>query len=227
MHGDIINLSRVMQDNRDGPDLYRRLRRVLPSLDELELARQQLLDESRGDSPIDRAYAYFINSWLSMNGIAGTPAGEDGRRGISRRFTSNGGDPATRFVNAVDSIPAFRRRLRGVMILRSCGIELCERIEDKEGTVIYADPPYFNKTESYVHDFAAADHGRLAEALSRFRLTKVIVSYYDDPQLAELYPGWRRIDCTMNKNLVNPTVTGGKRSAPEVLLSNDRQPDLF
>jgi DNA adenine methylase len=223
LHGDLINLARVLQDDREGPRLYRRLRRVLASAAELEDARCRLNGADLGETGPARAYAYFINSWLSMNGIAGTPSGEDGRRGICRRFTSNGGDPATRFVSAVASIPAFRRRLRGVTVMRDCGIELCEKIEDKRGTVIYADPPYFCKTTPYVHDLTDEQHNRLARALGRFRHTRVVVSYYDDPRLRELYAGWQHLDCTMTKSLVNPTSQGEKTSAPEVLLLNRPQ----
>lgn len=34
------------------------------------------------------------------------------------------------------------------------------------------------------------DHARLAKELLRFKRARVVVSYYDDPRLAELYPDW-------------------------------------
>lgn len=228
LHGDLINLARCIADDRLGPQLYRRLRRVLAAQAELEVARQRLHDRPMVNGlDLERAQDYFVNSWLSMNGTAGTfgagesPDGPPVRRGIVRRFSSEGGAPAVRFASAVDSIPSWRRRLRRVFVLRSDGLELCERIEDREGTVIYADPPYLVKGEAYVHDFESADHERLATALRRFKATRCVVSYYTHPDLEKLYPGWAVLDVSVTKSLVN----GGRQTrqrvvAPEVLLIN-------
>jgi DNA adenine methylase len=117
-----------------------------------------------------------------------------------------------------------------VTIMSRCGIELCEKIEDAEGTVIYADPPYLMKGAKYVHDFATADHKRLADVLRRFKRTRVVVSYYDDPKLDGLYPDWHKVDCTRTKTLVNAGMRDhvGKTVAPEVLLINEpKQTELF
>jgi DNA adenine methylase len=163
LHGDLINLARVIQHPVEGPSLYRRLRRALNS--------QELFADSRkhcnGCEEIteldpDRAYHYFLTSWQGMNGVAGTSRYN---LGFARRLTKNGGHAARRFASTVDSIPAWRRRLRAVTILSADGIELCERIEDAPGTVIYADPPYLNKGAKYLHDFDWLAHRRLAKAL--------------------------------------------------------------
>jgi site-specific DNA-adenine methylase len=65
-----------------------------------------------------------------------------------------------------------------VTILSECGISLCERFEDSDGTVNYCDPPYLVKGAKYTHDFTSADHKRWANALQRFQRTRVVVSYY-------------------------------------------------
>ena len=123
-----------------------------------------------------------------------------------------------------------------MIILRQCGIDLAEQIEDREGTVIYADPPYLTTTRvsgAYLHDFAPArgnslfgesggDHERLAAALGRFRRTRVVVSYYDSPDLDDLYPGWTKTVVTIAKNLANPSAEAGRVDAPEVLLTRAR-----
>ncbi|MEM7622985.1 MAG: hypothetical protein AAF235_07250, partial [Planctomycetota bacterium] len=104
-----------------------------------------------------------------------------------------------------------------------CAIEMASRLEDSADWSVYADPPYIEKGAKYVHDFEYGDHARLADALSRFERTKVVVSYYEHPELDRLYPGWHRVSCPMNKGLVNGS--GSKQSdgtvmAPEVLLLN-------
>jgi DNA adenine methylase len=220
LHADLVNLARVLQCPRLGPALYRRLRRVLASQDLFadSLAAVRSAEAPDGPDP-DRAFHYFVASWQGMNGVAGTSSFNTN---FCRRFSSLGGDAGARWVGAVRSIPAWRRRLERVQVLRCDGVELCEKIEDREGVVVYADPPYLVKGAKYLHDFAAADHKRLAAALGRFKRTRVVVSYYAHPDLAALYPGWHERPVSVAKVLVNSGKrdSGGRTDAPEVLLSN-------
>lgn len=222
LHGDLVNLARCIQHPKLGPAIYRRLRRVMSCeatfRDSLTFIRADQFDEDCGLVP-DRAYHYFIASWQGMNGVAGTSSFNTN---FARRFSSLGGDTGARWSGVVRSIPAFRRRLERVQVLRSDGIELAAKIEDREGTVIYADPPYLVKGAKYKHDFKLKDHARLAKVLRRFKKTRVVVSYYEHAYLARLYPGWsvRPIDAA--KSMVNSgkrDQTGATR-APEVLIVN-------
>lgn len=231
LHGDLVNLARVLKHESASGKLYWRLRRTLVS----EQQHGESVDYLRKTSPPqlfdeDRAYHYFVASWLSMNGMAGVAT--TSAHNFARRYTSNGGSPGTRFVAAVESLPDWHERLRAVIVLNGCGIELCERIEDKAGTAIYVDPPYLAKGANYVHDFEKSDpkalhplvkqyghHGRLALALNRFKLTRVVVSYYEHPDLARLYPGWTKKRIAMTKAMVNAGKRqAGREDAPEVLL---------
>jgi site-specific DNA-adenine methylase len=89
---------------------------------------------------------------------------------------------------------------------------LIGRAEDKQGSVIYVDPPYFE-------NFKEEDHVDLARALRRFRKTRVVLSYYLHPLLKDLYldHGWAIIHQDVQKNL---SATKGAVTAPEVLLVN-------
>jgi DNA adenine methylase len=223
LHDDLVNLARVIQDPRLGPALYRRLRRTLfgePFFrDSLDVVRNSEVDWMCAPD-VDRAYHYFVVSWMGMNGMAGVSKLSTN---FARRFSSLGGDPAVRFRGAVGSIASWRRRLDRVQVLQSDGIELCEKIEDRVGTVIYADPPYLVKGFKYRHDFSEAHHERLATALGRFRRTRVVVSYYEHPLIASLYPGWRVRPLEATKGVVNQSKRDqtGATKAPEVLLIND------
>jgi DNA adenine methylase len=217
LHGDLINLARVVQDQQLGPALYRKLRRTM--------FHEQLLDDSRrslqGELHVfDRAYHYFVHSWMGRNGVGGTTSAAG--QAFCLRFTSNGGSPSKRFSSAVDSIPAWSRRLRNVIILQRDAFELLGSIEDKAGTVIYLDPPYVTKGARYTHDFAGADHARLRDCITRFKQTRVVVSYYDHPTVRELYAGWTLVDCTMTKSLVSmgARAKDNDTKAPEVLIIN-------
>ncbi|HOI56010.1 MAG TPA: DNA adenine methylase [Phycisphaerae bacterium] len=233
LHGDIVNLANVIRDSRLGAMLYRRLRRTMMHetlfaeadaiirAGERDGTARRLADGlGTDDERLERAYLYFLVSWMGRNGTAGTPASHKGT--FCARFTNRGGHAGRRFSGAVDSIPAWRRRLRNLTILRRDIFEIAERIADEDRSVIYCDPPYIAKGASYLHDFTEADHRRLAELLGRFRRTRVVVSYYDHPLLTELYPEWtmRRLKAT--KAMVHAGRRGntGRVDAPEVLLIN-------
>lgn len=222
LHGDLINLARVIKDRVLGPQLFRRLRRVLFADDLANDARAALgpnVYTIANGPDLDRAEQYFISSWQGMNGMSGTAVHSGS---FAKRFSSTGGSGSTRWRAAVGSIPSWRRRLANVDILNDDGFEVISKIEDLQGTVIYADPPYLKKGAAYIHDFAPADHERLAAALCRFKETRCVVSYYDHAALTGLYPGWAKIECTVAKALVQQGRRGkdGRVDAPEVLLVN-------
>lgn len=82
--------------------------------------------------------------------------------------------------------------------------------------------------ETVVHDFTDDDHVRLAENLQRFKRARVVVSYYDHPLLADLYPDWDRETIEVTRSLVNQGLRdqGGGETVNEVLLIN-QEPSLF
>lgn len=237
LHGDLINLCRVLKDESLGIALYGRLSRFIMHEDVFHEAAERCKGRGRLPAPetpdIDQAEDFMICSWYGRNGVAGT---ESYNQGFCVRYTVNGGHAATRWLSAVNSIPAWHHRLRAVTILNRDAFELLARYDDDPAAVIYLDPPYIEKGAKYVHDFNPDDHRRLAELLKRFVKARVVVSYYDHPLLAELYPGWtvRRIEVT--KALVNQgarmRTTDKPTKAVECLLINgpslvERQGELF
>ena len=218
LHGDITNLARVIADPVRGAKLYRRLRRTLLSQAMFHNSASIINDEPFVEG-LERAYHYFVVVWFGRNGVAGSKGNNNG---FCVRYTANGGHAAKRFGSAVQSIPAWGKRLRAVTILKMDAFELIERIEDARHAVIYCDPPYLIKGAKYVYDFESGDHDRLAGLLKRFKRTRVVVSYYDDPRLNDLYSEWTKVECHITKSLVSQ----GKRDkghsvkAPEVLLIN-------
>lgn len=235
LHGELINLARVLRDRETAFELYGALLRFVMHEGLFHEAAEHYRTRGRRPAPeepdVQRAIEMMVCSWFGRNGVAGT---ESYNQGFCVRYTKNGGPAATRWRSCVDSIPAWHHRLRGVTILNRDAFTLLERVEDADRVCIYVDPPYLAKGAKYVHDFEAADHHRLAALLRRFDHARVVVSYYDAPRLAELYPGWTKRKLDVSKSLVNQDMRGGGGAvkAPEVLLLNgpslvERADELF
>lgn len=177
-HGELINLARVLKDEKTARELYERLSRFIMHEDVFHEAAERWKARgvtAAGDVPdVDRAEDFMVCSWFGRNGVAGTSSYN---QGFCVRYTANGGHAATRWRSTVASIPAWHERLTSVTILNRDAFELLERIEDKEGTAIYLDPPYIEKGAKYVHDFVESDHDRLAKSAGRFKRSRVVVSY--------------------------------------------------
>lgn len=233
LHGELVNLARVLQDETLAMTLYVRLSRTLCSEALYAEARESLAVEASGKVDLDRAYNYFVVSWLGRSGVAGS----NGGKVFAVRWTPGGGHGGVRFRNAVASTPEWHERLRSVVILNQDAFDVLAKIDDAKGTAIYCDPPYLpesrprRKSCVYEYDFTSADHARLAEALGRFRRARVVVSYYDSRRLDELYPTWVKRAVPITKGMAN---TGGRTpgavTAPEVLLLNGPSlaaPDLL
>jgi len=230
LNGDLVNLARVIQDKKLSLKLYEKLSRTLYSSKLWEESKERWTDHcyDDGEVSVDRAYDFFVASWMGRNGVSGT---KRCNYQFVLRWCMGGGQGATRWGNVVRSMPAWHKRLQNVVIVQHDAFYLLENIKDEKGTVIYADPPYFVKSSKYVHDFEAADHVRLAEMLGRFKKTKVIVSYYDDPRLEQLYPGWARPHVGTTRQPLRNATKSKKSPAPsksskqqEVLLVNRMEP---
>lgn len=222
LHADLINVARCIRDRAAAMQFYRRCRRML-MVEELHNEAALRWKLRRGDPmpekpDVDRAVDFFFSSWVGRNGLTGTQLHH---QCFAARYTPRGGDSATRWINSVGSIPQWRRRMRGLTILNRDGFELVEKLEDAPGMAMYVDPPYVVKGASYVHDFQPEDHARLAGILVRFKRARVVVSYYEHPILAELYPGWTVRKCPQTKAMASGSGrVKGAVVAPEILILN-------
>jgi DNA adenine methylase len=236
LHGDLINLARVIASDR-WEELYNRLYRTLCSEDIFKECKVEFLGrdieppktiKDVADEHIERAYIYFVVSWIGRNGTSGT---KRQNHQPSKRWTPGGGSGGVRFASAVDSIRAWHERLRRVNIMNMDGFELIEKVEDSPMLAMYVDPPYMmggartggSGSGKYEHEFGQDDHNRLAELLGRFKKARVIVSYYDDERVDGLYPSsrWTKRKVYRMKGIANGGARGYKKTeAPEVLLIN-------
>lgn len=238
LHGELINLARCLQDERDAEQLYDRAQRALVCEGLLEVARSELNKPWNGETNVERAYWYFLASWQARNGTAGTKRVD---YQLAVRWTKNGGSPTVRWRHAVESIPWWHERLRNVVILQRDAFSILDRFEDVPQTAIYCDPPYYmtsrtgyragpGSSNKYLHEFNhesplfGDDHQRLRDALSKYKRARVVVSYYDCLKIRELYQGWTFVESYRQKHLHAQAGRGVRlKEAPEVLILNGPQ----
>lgn len=220
LHGDIINLARVIQDKELGFQLYDKLSRTLYSEVLWAEAKERWTSGISG-TEFDRACDYFVVSWMGRNGVSGTARYS---YQFAMRWCVGGGQGARRWRSVIESMPAWHKRLQNVVILQRDAFEILDNIKDEDGVVIYCDPPYFEKSDKYLHDFAAEDHEQLAQSLQRFSQAWVVVSYYDDERLEGLYEGFNKIYCDVRTQSLRNATRGPKKKPRkeqvEVLLVN-------
>lgn len=220
LHGDMINLARVIQDKEKGFQLYDKLSRTLYAEELWKESKERWMAGTSG-SDLNRAYDYFVVSWMGINGVSGTARYN---YNFAMRWCVGGGQGARRWRSTVESMPAWHKRLQNVVILQRDAFEILNNIKDDSFVVIYCDPPYFDKSDKYLHDFAAEDHERLAKSLQRFKAARVIVSYYDDPKLDGLYEGFTKIKLASSTQSLRNATRGPKKKPRkkqvEVLLVN-------
>lgn len=84
--------------------------------------------------------------------------------------------------------PEYRKHFDRINFVENSDFEEVIKKYDSPKTYFYMDPPYW-KTENYYsnHDFDVNDHKRLADVLNNIQ-GKFGLSYYDFPQLEEMYP---------------------------------------
>ena len=134
----------------------------------------------------------------------------------------------SRFRSACSSLAWLHARLERGGFYNRDTFDVLPKIEDRAGTVIYADPTFIGKESLYHHGLSSKpddaglvsdDHDRLAEMLGRFKLTRVVLRYYKHERLDDLYRGWRLIDCSRTKHSATPSLT--RRSAGTTAIADD------
>lgn len=216
-HRHVINLARVVRDDRLRGQLVRGLRRRLFHPDELAEAQAVCKSTEPGDAPdVALAEAYFVCCWVGRSSKAGIDDEFNGRPSV--RWKADGGDSGVRYWSALRSLASWGVALRRCTFETMDAFDFLARCEDLPGHGVYADPPFPGVGRRYRHNAGktAADerawHTRLRDALGRFQTTRVVCRFYDDPLIRELYPeprwAWNQLAGRKQTN----------DDAPEVLL---------
>ncbi|MFC4605522.1 DNA adenine methylase [Rhodococcus kronopolitis] len=163
------------------------------TIEEWERQKRIYLEADR-DSYDELGFATFYLNRTNRSGVLnGGPIGgkdQTGNYKIDARFNRDGLRERIRLIGLyANKIKVTNRDGRAV--IRSYA--------QSARTLIYADPPYFEKAGSlYMNSFLPADHRKLAECLNAHSSANWILTYDNVPQVGELYADRRREVFSLN-----------------------------
>jgi DNA adenine methylase len=204
--GNVINFLMVA---RNEPE---RLQNACESLPYSRSLYERWKKEQLPNGAFERAVRWF---YQNRSGINSGNAQDVSRTGW-RHSVWSGQNPANGYISACKMILTFAQRMRGVMIENIDFRDLIQKY-DSENTLFYVDPPYVGREKYYAGGFTEDDHRDLSKLLHSVK-GKVVLSYYDDPLIQELYPDFTREPFDAHKQIVGGS--GSDIDTEELLLMN-------
>ncbi|MEC0171680.1 DNA adenine methylase [Paenibacillus graminis] len=168
--------------------------------------------EQLPSDPFERAVRWF---YMNRSAISKGNAEEVPQTGW-RHSTVSGQNPANGYITACNLLKSFSDRMSGVMIEKEDFRVIIPKYDD-EKTLFYVDPPYVGREKYYAGGFSEEDHRELAKLLKDVQ-GKVVLSYYEDPLIEELYSGWNREYFDAHRQVVGYETQDN--STEELLLMN-------
>lgn len=197
VHRHVINLCQVLASPGYGQILRDRVEGLLFHPDTLSEARRfiehveyMLSKENAADyiaaKKIEWAAAYFTNCWMSRSD-AGSSREFD--NGMSIRFTATGGGSLTRWQSAIESIDEWNKTLRErVQFCVMDYMEFFVKVQDREGHVVYLDPPWLKGGERYENRMTEEDHANMLIWAAGWKNVKVVIRHCDHPLYRRMLP---------------------------------------
>lgn len=190
----LVNLFRCVKYHADA--LYEELRWVLVSREQFEQAKEDVNNPNLTD--IQRTARFFILVKCSF----GAKMQDFSGKRVSLSST-------------VENLALFKERLKSTVI-EQLDFERLIALYDREGTLFYADPPYYEAEGYYAEAFLTADHIRLKESLDKIQ-GKFILTYNDCPFIRELYQDYCIIPIERQSNIAASTL---KKTYKEIIIKN-------
>lgn len=190
----LVNMFRCVKYHADA--LYEELKWVLVSREQFEQAKEDVNNPNLTD--IQRAACFSVLVKCSF----GAKMQDFSAKRVS-------------LSNTVENLELFKERLKSTVI-EQLDFERLIDLYDREGTLFYADPPYYEVEGYYAESFLKSDHIRLKESLDKIR-GKFVLTYNDCPFIRKLYRDYNIIPIERQSNI--PAVSL-KKSYKEIIVKN-------
>ncbi len=199
-------VSRVVLNDLD-PAIYALWRAVVERPDEFaQMTKNAVLDvpewrrqrsiymaANRSDYLALGFATFYLNRTNHSGALNGGPIGgltQTGTYKIDARFNK------AALLERLRLIALYSKRIE---VLMKDGMQVIEEYAGQGRTLIYADPPYFEKAGSlYMNSFTPSDHAKLADCLNSRPQVSWLLTYDHVPEVADLYPHRRRQPFTLN-----------------------------
>lgn len=219
--GDLVNLFRVIADDRNRTKLLRILRWLPPSRkvfnDDANIYVAGGFSFSGCSDPVERARRTLYRHCFAFGG-----------KTRSGGFSISTGDrdrikEVSRYRNTLRKIASIGNLFRGVLIENLHYSELLRNHGRHQTFCFFIDPPYHGTEDCYSRTFGTGDHTFLASQLASLA-APVVCTYYDTPLIRSLYPEprwtWQGIQATKNSCLMK----GNKTITTEFVITKNLQP---
>lgn len=190
----LVNMFRCVKYHADA--LYEELKWVLVSREQFEQAKEEIHNPNLTD--IQRAARFFILVKCSF--------GANMQNFSGKRVSLS---------NTIENLTLFKERLKSTVI-EQLDFEKLIALYDREKTLFYADPPYYEVEGYYTEAFLSSNHIRLKKSLDKIR-GKFIVTYNDCPFIRELYQDYHMIPIERQSNITAHTM---KKMYQEIIIKN-------
>lgn len=150
-------------------------------------------NKDSGSDLLELGYATLFLNRTNYSGVlkGGVIGGKEqsGRYKIDCRFNKN---------NVIDKIKKIGLRKDDITVTNLDAARLLEDFNRDDNTLIYLDPPYYNKGKYlYMNYFRLEDHEKLGEKVRAINYAKWIVSYDNTPEIVSIYKGVDRISYSL------------------------------
>ncbi|QHY96695.1 D12 class N6 adenine-specific DNA methyltransferase [Streptomyces sp. S4.7] len=163
------------------------------------------------DEYLDLGFATFFLNRTNRSGVLnGGPIGgmdQTGKYKIDARFNRE---------TLTERLRLISLHAKRITVSNTDGMAIIKRYSKRDNTLIYADPPYFEKAGSlYLNSFEDSNHSALASCLNALSDSKWLLTYDNVPRVAELYQKQRREIFSLNYSAHRVT------KADEVMVFSD------
>lgn len=148
-----------------------------------EWSRQKEIYTSESNSLFDLGFATFYLNRTNRSGVLnGGPIGgmdQTGNYKIDARFNRDA---------LIERVRVIGLHAKRIAVTNTDGLAVIRKYARRPSTLIYADPPYFEKAGSlYLNSFQDSHHAKLAECLNNVSDAKWVLTYDNVPRVRELY----------------------------------------
>jgi len=186
LYGDVVNLFRVLRDERKAQKLINQLTFTPYARAEFMQAYEPTTDET------EQARKLILRSFMGFGTKTAKNSEANGFRGGAKCLRQSVADEWSKFPENVRTVA---ERLRGVVIEQRPATQVLQQYDTPE-TLHYVDPPYVKESrgdagDDYAFEMTDEQHRELASVLHSLK-GMVVLSGYDCNLYKELFAGWHK-----------------------------------